>query len=151
VRHSFDSEVVEANRLFLITATPDSLDEHLFSKVIIVETATDRLPVLLFSLCLKGGLEFLIVDTLTRFIPPGVYVLHVAIEATELRQKLGLVEILVAVLHIRLDAWLSIKTTVCIVFCLVNGLAEQMVVPSPLFKLLNDLIVFSFVRVGEVC
>ena len=68
------------------------------------------------KLLLKRVLKVLVVDALACFVPPSVYILHIAVETAEFGQELGLVKVSLAILHVGLDAWFLVEPSIRVVF-----------------------------------
>ena len=80
------------------------------------------------------------------FIPMRVNELHIAIKAAELRQELGLVQIALPILNIRLNTRLLVESLVSVILSIINSLAKQVIVLNPRKILLLSQV---FLLLGE--
>ena len=71
-----------------------------------------------------------------RAFPMSVHVLHVAVEAAELGEELGLVQEAIAVFNVGLDAGILVEPTISVVLCLVDCFSEEVIVLQKLVNLL---------------
>ena len=76
-------------------------------------------------------------------IPSRIDVLHVAVEAAELGQKLCLVQVSLPVLNVSLYAGPLIKPAIRVLFSFVDSLAEEVIVFNPSAHLLIGLVFFQ--------
>ena len=134
-------EIVETDGLFSAATATCIAHKHFLSKIVVVKFAAHRCTIGSFNFSAQWTLKLLETDSLTLLTPIRVYILHIPIEAAELRQKLRLVQILSHILHIGLDPGLLVKAIICIVFCVVKRLAKGLIDPYPFGK----LVMFIFI------
>ena len=97
----------------------DLSDEPLLCQIIVIKVGPRGLPIVLPYVFRQTLFEFFVFNTCSLSIPTCIHILHVAVKAAELGQKLGLVQIALRSLNICLYTWTLVKAAISVEFGLV--------------------------------